>query len=524
MAQIIAGLARVSTEDQAYQVALSNQVQRLRDSGCDRIYGDVASRADDGREGILRLIADIEAGEIAEVRITRLDRLTASPGLFERLVKIMRDRCIPLTGLDEHIDILDEDSEFFAGLGIYIAKRELQTIRKRARKGHESRRKNDRANTCMPWGYTAVNRHYRLNNTPFLCLLSDRPSNGNDHPGMTFADLARDCISLFWDGQGLRGAIVLIHKKYGIQRFSHPKPSKERGLAKSFVLDADDDFTLAKSHRFSNRDVFQWSHKGLRDWLLNPVLRGHTAYATREYLGLDGAGRKKYGKRLPQDQWDIRRDTHPDQALLTEAQVEEIRRILKHNGATRGKWLVSKKDRRYPISGLLRCQVCDAPMKSNATRVRQGQHFNYYTCKGKTQGRCDQNKSIRNDRAEAAIIEALTRAAERIDALRQTSEPTLEPPKLGQLREQLEGLRALGANPALDRARSDLESQVKRLEFNFKQEAIAKAEKQESAVEILRNPDFWQFCSEDERIRLFRWLVDTVWVQDGEIVRIALKI
>jgi DNA invertase Pin-like site-specific DNA recombinase len=523
MGKIIAGLARVSTEDQAYQVALSNQIQRLRNSGCDRVYSDIASRADDCREALLQLIADIEAGEIIEVRVTRLDRLTASPALFERVVKLMRDRGIPLTGLDESINILDEDGEFFAGLGVHIAKREIQTIRKRSQKGHESRRKNERANVSLPWGYTAADRHYRLDNTPFLCLLCDRVDD-REHTGATRADLARDCIALFFEGRSLTRAIALIHEKYGVQRFSHPQLSKEKSVATSFILNADDDFESMRSHRFSRRGVFQWSHKGLKNWLLSPVLRGHTPYNTRELLGLDSAGRRKYGKTLPQEQWDIRQDTHPDQALLTESQAQEIRRMLGYNAQTRGKWLVSAKDRRYPISGLLRCQACNAPMKSQSSKPRAGGWRNYYKCKNAIAGRCNQTKSIRNDRAELAIIEALTRAAERIDALRQTPELMLEPPELGELREQREGLRVLGNNPTIERAIAETDEQIKKIEFNFKQATIAKTEKQDSAVEILRNPDFWQFCNEDERMRLFQWLVDTVWALDGEIVAIDLEV
>lgn len=524
MPKIIAGLARVSTEDQAYQVALSNQVQRLRSSGCERIYVDVASRADDGRKSMLQMLADIEAGEIGEVRVTRLDRLTASPGLFERLVKLMRDQDIPLTGLDESINILDEDGEFFAGLGVHIAKREIQIIRKRSQKGHESRRKNERANVVLPWGYTSVDRRYRLDNEPFLCLLCERPQDGSEYAGLSRAELARDVIALFFEGRSLSRTVTLIHEKYGIQKFSSPRPSEDKGEATSFILGADDECAPMRAHHRPRRGIFQWTHKGLKNWLLNPVLQGHTSYKTREFLGLDSAGRRRYGKTLPQEQWDIRQDTHSDQALLIQAQANEIRRLIEENGLTHGKFLMSAKDRRYPVSGLLRCQVCEGSMKSNASKMRGGAWRNYYKCKNAIAGSCDQKKTLRSDRAEIAIIGALTHAAEHIDALRQMPEPTLEPPELEQLHEQLEGLRALGSNPALDRARSEIESQIKQLEFNFKQASIAKTEKQESAVEILRNPDFWQSCSEDERMRLFHWLVDSVWVKDGEIVHIDLEI
>lgn len=515
--KIVAGLARVSTEDQAYQVALSNQIQRLRDSGCDRVYADIASRSDNARAGLLLLIADIESGFIKEVRVTRMDRLTASPGLFERLVKLMRDRSIPLTGLDESINILDEDGEFFAGLGVFIAKREVQTIRKRSQKGHESRRNNSRANVVLPWGYTTVDRQYKLDHTPFLCLLEGRKE-------FTRTDLARDCINLFFEAKSLSRALVLIHGKYGIERASHPKTQKDRGTAKSFVLNSDDDFEASRSHRTSRRGVFQWSHKGLRNWLLSPVLRGHTPYNTREFLGLDSAGRRVYGKTLPQEEWDIHLDTHPEQTLLTEDRVLLIQQMIDYNAQTKAKWLVSAKDRRYPVSGLLICQACNAPLKSQASKQRGGEWRLYYKCKNAIAGQCSQKKSVRSDRAEAAIIDALIQAATRIDALRQAPVAIEEPPELGQLRDQLAGLTALGSNPAFDAARSAIEGQIKKLEFNFRQESLAKFQKQESAVETLQSIEFWSEWTADEKMKLFRWLVDAVWCRDGQVVSVDLEI
>lgn len=120
------GLARVSTEEQAYQSALYHQIQRLREYGCDRIYADIGSRADDTREGTANAIRDIGAGIVKELVVTRLDRLTSSPELYERLVRLLREQKVSLAGTDEEIDIRSEDGEFSAGIRIYIAKREVQ--------------------------------------------------------------------------------------------------------------------------------------------------------------------------------------------------------------------------------------------------------------------------------------------------------------------------------------------------------------------------------------------------------------
>ena len=119
---------------QAYQKALQDQVYRLKAAGAEKVVADVASRTKDDRMGIQEVLRLAEAGELSKVLVTRLDRLTASPGLFEKLSETLQRQCVQLVALDENIDIHSVDGEFAAGLQIYFGRREVKTIRLRVLK------------------------------------------------------------------------------------------------------------------------------------------------------------------------------------------------------------------------------------------------------------------------------------------------------------------------------------------------------------------------------------------------------
>lgn len=512
---MIVGYARVSTEDQAFQVALSNQIARLRDSGCQRVYVDIASRSDDAREGLAKLLTDIEAGQVAEVRITRLDRITSSPGLFEQLSKKLNSRSIPLSGLDEHIDINSADGEFSAGLQIYFGKREVRTIQLRSQKGHETRRRNKRPNASVPWGYRVVDRSYRLDTVPFLCLLEDKPEVG-EFEGRSKADLGRDTIAIFFAAGSASKAVRMLHERYGVLKRSNRKRSPEK-QATSYVLGEEDSIRLAGNRGV--RSIFQWTHDGLLRWLRNPVLRGHTPYKTRQLKGVDDAGRRVYGQDSKRESWEIAHDTHPDQTLLTEDQYQEIERIIQRNVEIGSFSLIGGNDRRYPVSGLLVCGECGARMKSQASKFRGGQQQNYYKCKNAIDKACSNTQSLRGDRAEAAIIKALTDRAEAIAAHAEEEDQQPDPPELQQLREQLRGLESLpGANPAIENAKAELRIQIEQMQWKVAQKKSEDQTKRSDLVASLREENFWSNLEDKKKAKLFRWLVRRVVVTDGKAI------
>lgn len=509
---IIAGYTRVSTEDQAYQVALENHIKRLRDSGCDRVYADIASRADNEREGLDKLFTDIKNNAIKEVRLPSLSRLTSSAGLFEEFGKILSDHDVTLRSLDENINIDNVDGEFFAGMLVQMSKFELNTIRKRSQRGHQSKRANHRPNSNAPWGYIVEDRQYKIDTTPFLCLIE----TGKE---MAIADIAKDIIEILSEVGSLSGAVRVIHQKYGVYRFTPPrKKSKART---SFVVDDDTDFTKLRTVKDSNKNKFRWTHDSLAVWIRNPILRGHTAYNTRVKKGKDSAGRLIYGQRRPRDQWDIVRDTHPDQVLLTEMEYQHIEQQIKRNSETWAVHLLSGKAKRYPLSGLIYCSECNGKMKSQASKLlSDGKRYSYYKCKGAIAGTCNASTTARYDRIEEQMLGFLAKEAERIASIPLDKSLPPEPDNLQELRQQLAGLNALGENPAFDTAKKDLSLQIEILEREWKAKNIHSAAKREDVIQALQEPDFWDIWTEEDKIKLYPWLIKAVWIREGQVERV----
>lgn len=67
------GYARVSKDDQAD--SLPAQVSRLEAAGCARVITDIETGRSTDRDGLLGVMAMVQAGEVAELLVTRVDRL-----------------------------------------------------------------------------------------------------------------------------------------------------------------------------------------------------------------------------------------------------------------------------------------------------------------------------------------------------------------------------------------------------------------------------------------------------------------
>ena len=520
MAKIKAGLARVSTEKQSFAVALSNQIQRLRDAGCTRIYADVASRTDENRDGVEALLKAVKLGEIESVTVTVLDRATGSPALFDRLTKILLQYGVPLHGIDEAIDIVTEGGEMVAGIGVVMAKMEVRKIRSRSQRGHDSKRKNSRANSNPPFGYVARDRKYAFDDRLFLCLIESQAE-------LSKADLARDTIAIFERTQALSSAIKTIHTKYGITPLAVPRAA---GTGRSFILEDEEFLDTVQISRTSNRTQFSWTHKGLRNWLFNPVLRGHTSYGTRKLMGLDECGRRAFSGTLPQEQWDIRRDTHPEAVMLTDSDYLRYRAIIEINSRTRSntqKW-IDGGQLRYPISGLIYCAECGGKCGAQGTKHREGQWRSYYKCRNAMSRSCSQTQTVRNDHIESAIVEALTAAASEVEQFRKTEvlSTSIASPELLKLREQLSGLMGLGQNPIIADAIVEIRHQITKLEFTENSKTQKTERIRDDLSIVFSDPLYWEYAlSNDEaKTRLFQQFVSRVVVLNGKVLKVELHL
>jgi DNA invertase Pin-like site-specific DNA recombinase len=500
---LILGYTRVSTQEQAYELSLVQHAVRLKAAGAIKVYADVASRTKDDRRGLMTLLEVVRSGQVKEVLVTRIDRLTSSPGLFEMITKEFQKYKVTLQVLDESVDLDSVDGELLAGLKVLLARREVRMGGLRVTASREPAKAKNRANFCAPWGYRYVRGRYELDHTPFLCLLSDRPPDGEEFKGRTKAELGRDVVELFFEAGTLSKAVRLIHQKYGIQKFARAKQED-----KFYVFESDFDY---RSLVYMRSGLFRWSRDGVSHYLKNPVLCGHTPYNVYK--------RSRSGQtvRAPQSEWDIRYNTHPDQRIMSDAQKRQIDSMLATNRALGG-WGCAAT---VPLTGLLVCGECGRGMKCKG-RSLSGRR--YYQCKNYMERACTAKKSIRMDVAEQAVIARLIQKAEEITDLASTLPPAAEPPELIELRSQLAGLEALGHNPAIETAKAGLQAQIQALVVKSQQQEVVDASLREMLLSTFKDPFYWRSLSDAEKRQIYRDLLERVMVKEGVVEKVLLKI
>jgi DNA invertase Pin-like site-specific DNA recombinase len=507
----VVGYARVSTLEQAHQRSLEDQVFRLKAAGASRVYADVASRTKDDRSGLLELVELVRAGEVSAVLVTRLDRITSSPGLFERISGVFQRQKVPLVALDERVDIHSVEGEFVAGLQVHFARREVNTIRLRAQTAKEVGRVKGRASSSTPWGYCNIDGKYELDHTPFLCLLSDRPHDGLNFPGRTKAQLARDIVDIFFEVGSFAKATKTVHTKYGILKFQKPPTLK----SEHYIFEEKFDYKESKNMRAG---LFRWSKDGIRNYLSSPVLQGHTPYHTMITVG------DRERRRAPQSQWDIRYNTHPEQALITEAEARRIQELIGFNREFKGWRNFAKGGNVHPLTGLVVCAHCGRTMRTKTSNYK-GQTTTYYQCKNYAERACSTKAMIRMNVVEETVIAALTSKAQEIADLATTLEQPTEPLELKELRSQLATLEAIpGRNQVIEQAKAEVRLQLDAMVHKNQNASAQTSDNRELLLWSAKQPDFWQNLEPHQKQRFLRALVARVMVKDGKVQQVILKI
>jgi DNA invertase Pin-like site-specific DNA recombinase len=94
----VVGYARVSSDEQAD--ALPAQVSRLQAAGCALVLTDIESGRENDRDGLLELLAMVRAGEVAELLVTRLDRLGRDAAYADALLAQCEAAGVAVRALD----------------------------------------------------------------------------------------------------------------------------------------------------------------------------------------------------------------------------------------------------------------------------------------------------------------------------------------------------------------------------------------------------------------------------------------
>ena len=481
----VAGYSRVSSREQSENShALEQQQARLVAAGAVEIYSDVESGRRDDRKNFKIMMEAVRSGHVKQIVVTRLDRLTRSLPTLRKTVDELTQYGVNLVALDDSIDFSTAAGKFHLNMLGALAEMEVDRLSERVKYGWQHLRDRGVAMNA-PFGYRKVDDKHELDHRPFLCLLE----SGIER---TKAEIAIEIVDAFLEKQTLRMCLRVINEKYGIQVFAHNQKVGGR----------------------TARDMFRFSPGGLRNWLLNPVLQGHLCYL-----------RKKNQREVPQHLWDIRYDTHKEQAIITFAESIRIEEILERNRIVRGYGTSALK---YPLSGLIYCGECRSAcysMKGSRGKNQPGYNY-YFQCKNWRERACGNKQMVRMEVVESKVIDHLIARAAAITEYAATLPEYIEPPEIQQLRSQLQGLEVLGHNPALETAKNDLRSQITALVERSKTKNVVDLELQQLLLDSFSDPEYWKWegLTMDHKRQIYRDLVERITVRGGLVEKVELKV
>lgn len=480
----IIGYARVSTEEQANTHALEQQKSRLINAGVQKIYFDIESGREQDRDQFKKVLDLVIKQEVSEVRAIRWDRLVRNPHLYLEVKKIFQASGVKLRLLDQgEVDFNTASGELHSDLQVLFSVHESRMLQERVNRGFDYRRSRNAAWTRPPWGYLIVNEKYELDRTPLpYCFLIHRPDNAtelshepDDSPKLvriSRAKIAREVFEYFLQVRKPTKVLKYLHEVYGLQKNS------ENNLPE-----------------FKNFPISIW---GLKYWLQNPVFQGHTAYHKL----------KSNRSFKSPDEWDIRRDTHPEQRLINESEAQEIQAIFASNTKRFG-----QVDAKFYLTGHIFCEKCRA--KCN---LKQNRDYAYYGCPHSATV-CDNRKNVRLFKIEQAIIAQLVLRSQQVS---ESPSNTTKSEKLVELERQyfeLDQIAGSDFNPALKEAKEKL---LKAIEAEATQT-------QDIAQQILRHPmatkiNFWYTLTQKDREIFYDLLLARVVIGEGEVTSVLLKV
>lgn len=192
-------------------------------------------------------------------------------------------------------------------------------------------------------------------------------------------------------------------------------PSAAAVVVRIFELYAAGDSYAAIARRFNTEGVLPpransrhrrkgWVASTIREVLRNEAYVGRWTWRRRQWRKIPGTNTRRPRERAPQDVLHLE---FPERRIVPEelwAAVEQRRAAVhrKYAGMRRGGAPGQRTN--YPLSGILVCGLCGAPMT-----IMAGTHAQYYRCgDNRKRGTCSNALAVREDVARRRILGALS--------------------------------------------------------------------------------------------------------------------
>ena len=453
------GYTRVSCREQSETDALEQQTARIKKAGAVRIFSDIESGKSDKRSQFNKMLELCKSGEIKEIVITRIDRLSRSVISIHKTMSLFEELGVKLTILDAPIDDVNSPFGWFSisQMG-QLAEFESRLLSSRIRHGIDYFREQKKASPRPPFAYTRINEKY----APDFTI--------NEKSGFTNWDVALELIDYFLSPNATTRATI----NHSLDKFEK-----------------------------------NWTQAGFRYYLLNPTLRGHTVYNVRN------------NQNNP-ERWIIHENTHtPLISQETFEKIEKRFKENRHkyafgsnkHGAKHlplqgqmvcgccGYKLFIKKSGKY-LTYRVRCKKRDT----------LGDKF----CRNKIAIRLSKVMELvdRELIKRADLIANLTNKA--IPKQKKTL------PEIVKLNSQLQALKNLPKSEIIDLAIKQTQQEIQRIEQDEEVSEIINKNSLELVKKTLGNTEYWDALPESEKITIYQKLVDKVVILNGEILEISL--
>lgn len=441
------GYSRLSTKDMGLGITPEQHISRLVQAGCPRenILFELESGRKDKRKEFQKLLRLIEQDQVKRLFIVEISRLSRRVITLSKVYDLLHKHQVELICLSHPVDLNSAFGRSQIHQMAVYAQFEVDLLTERINHSFNHLRSKSKPLTGkLPFGYK-------------------KSSDGYITPDPESWEMAKKMIEIYLQETKLRSACTRIYQELGIKR----------------------------------------SIAGLRDWLKNPTLRGHTVY--HRWHEKD------------ESKYDYRYNTH--EPLISEGEYLEIINLLEYNRTHYG-FNAGLKRSDHPLAGLVYCIHCRGKLSKHT--ARKGRKTMCCATHGRDPHRCKGVGYISYDQILNAVIAELCLKADNLANLALEPEDTL-PSSVRQIDAELTALRSI-KNPsfAVTAAISELESN-RNLELN-KQNLKSSDWVNAELKRIFEVPEFWETATDEDLTWVLTLFVEQVWCDYHSVVEIFLKI